>query len=132
MYKKILCAVDTSPESKAILSKAASIAENYGSVLSVAHIMEYTFLPKDYQKNLKEEVEPKINTLADKYNIAKKHRYIRFGQPYSKICEIERKIDADLIVVGTHGKHGIKALLGATANGVVQQAKCDVLLVKVG
>ena len=132
MYNNILCAVDISPEGKAILSKAASLAEKYACDLSIVHVIEYTFLPKDYQKKLKEEVQPKITEMADKYGIQKKHRHIKFGQSYSEICELEKSLGVDLIVVGSHGKYGLKALLGATANGILQQAECDVLLVKVG
>jgi len=132
MYNKILCAVDISPEGEVILSKAVSLAKQYDCELSLVHIIEYSFLPKDYQKKLKEEVIPKIDSIAEKFDINKKHRYIKFGQSYTEICELEKSLGIDLIVVGSHGKHGLKALLGATANGVLQQAECDVLLVKVG
>ena len=42
------------------------------------------------------------------------------------------QIAADLIVVGSHGRHGIALLLGSTANGVLHGAPCDVLAVRVG
>ena len=130
MYSNILCAVDISHEGEKILSKAVSLAAKFNCELSIVHIIEYTFLPKDYQKKLEQEVQPKMVELGEKYNINKKHRYIKFGQSYAEICELQEKLDVDLIVVGSHGKYGLKALLGSTANGVVQNAKCDVLLVK--
>lgn len=132
MYNKILCAVDISPESEVILSKAVSLAQQYACELSIVHIIEYTFLPKDYQKKLEEEVIPQVTSMAEKFGIDKKHRYIKFGQSYVEICELEKRLGIDLIIIGSHGKHGLKALLGATANGVLQKAGCDVLLVKVG
>ncbi|TNF89176.1 MAG: universal stress protein, partial [Gammaproteobacteria bacterium] len=39
---------------------------------------------------------------------------------------------ADVIVVGSHGRHGLALLLGSTANGVLHGATCDVLAVRVG
>jgi len=39
---------------------------------------------------------------------------------------------ADLIIVGSHGRHGLALLLGSTANGVLHGAACDVLAVRVG
>ena len=39
---------------------------------------------------------------------------------------------ADIIVVGSHGRHGLALLLGSTANGVLHGASCDVLAVRVG
>jgi len=130
MYKNILCAVDISREGESVLKKAHALAEEYGSNLSIVHVMEYSFLPKDYQKQLKEKVLPKIEKMAEKFNIKKKNRFVKFGQSYSVICEMQNKHKADLVVIGSHGKHGVKALLGSTANAVLQQVKSDVLLVK--
>ena len=130
MYKKILCAVDVKSEDESTIEKAFSMAEQYNAKLFIVHVIEYTFLPKDYQKNLKEEVLPKIKELSERYGILKKNRFVKFGQSYAEICALEEKHNIDLIVIGSHGKHGIKALLGSTANAVLQQANCDVMLVK--
>ncbi|PCJ47131.1 MAG: universal stress protein A [Gammaproteobacteria bacterium] len=131
MYKNILCAIDNTPESEAILSKASSLAKQNSCKLSVVHIIEYTILPKDYQKQLEEEALPKMAAIAEKFNIPSKNRYIKFGQSYPVICQLEEKLGIDLIVIGSHGKNGFQALLGSTANGVLQRAKGDVLLIKV-
>ncbi len=40
-------------------------------------------------------------------------------------------IDFDLIIIGTHGQHGIALLLGSTANAVLHGVSCDVLAVRV-
>ncbi len=40
-------------------------------------------------------------------------------------------MDADLIVLGTHGRHGLGLILGSTANGVLHGASCDVLAVRI-
>ena len=42
-----------------------------------------------------------------------------------------RRAVARLIVVGSHGRHGLALLLGSTANGVLHHAKCDVLAVRI-
>ena len=99
MYKNILCAVDVSSEGEIVLLKAAALAELYGSQLSIAHIIEYTFLPKDYQKKLKEDVLPVIQEMTKKHNIKKKNRYVKFGKPYSEIFALENKHNIDLIVI---------------------------------
>ena len=130
MYKKILCAIDINSESETVIKRARALADQNNSNLSIVHVIEYTFLPKDYQQKLKEDVLPKMQYMAEKYNVKKKDSFVKFGQSYSQICDLEDKHDIDLVVIGSHGKHGIKALLGSTANAVLQQVKCDVLLVK--
>ncbi len=131
MHKNILCAVDTSAESIAILDKANELAEQNDAQLSIAHVIEYSFIQKDYQKILKEEAWPKINEMAEKYGIAKKRRFVKFGQPHANICGLAEEHTMDLIVVGSHGQHGIRALLGSTANGILHYANCDTLMVRI-
>ena len=55
-----------------------------------------------------------------------------FGRPESEIHSLAKELKVDLIVVGSHGKHGLSLLLGSTANGVLQGSPCDVLAVRVG
>ncbi len=130
MYKNILCAVDITPEGDAVLNKASLLAEKNNATLYVVHVIEYSFFPKDYQKELEDDVSPKINKLAKKYSVHKKNCYIKFGQGYREICELAEKKDCDLIILGNHSKSGIQALMGSTANAVIQHAVCDVLLIK--
>ena len=44
---------------------------------------------------------------------------------------IQEDIQANLIVVGSHGRHGLALIFGSTANGVLHGAGCDVLAVRV-
>jgi len=44
---------------------------------------------------------------------------------------LAEKINADLIVLGTHGRHGLGLMLGSTANAVLHGAPCNVLTVMV-
>ena len=130
MYKNILCAIDATPESRKILQHANAIAEQNNARLSVVHTMEYSLLPRDYQKKIKEEVLPKINKMIDKYNVPKNRRFLKFGKPHTVICDLAKAKSFDLIIVGSHGKHRIHNMLGSTANGIAQHANCDTLLVR--
>jgi universal stress protein A len=53
------------------------------------------------------------------------------GSPKLEIVRVAEENNVDLIIVGSHGKHGIALLLGSTANGVLHHAKCDVLAVRI-
>ena len=49
-----------------------------------------------------------------------------------KLLDYSSKHEIDLIVLGSHGKHGLNLLLGSTSNSVLHQAPCDVLTVRLG
>ena len=53
------------------------------------------------------------------------------GRPETEIHNTADEIGADLIVVGSHGRHGLALIFGSTANGVLHGAACDVLAVRV-
>ena len=131
MYKTIICAIEASDEGKEILEKAMNIAKLYDAKLIVAHTISYTLLPKDYQKELEEKVLPEIESITLSLDIPKSNVKIKFGKPYEQICMLAEKENADLIILGTHSKKGLHALIGSTANAVANYAKCDVSLIKI-
>lgn len=55
-----------------------------------------------------------------------------FGRPESEIHRMAETEAMDLVVIGSHGRHGLGLLLGSTANGALHGANCDVLAVRVG
>ena len=56
---------------------------------------------------------------------------VEFGRPADLIVEVAERENIDLIVLGSHGKHGVALLLGSTADGVLHHAQCDVLAVRI-
>ncbi|MBU2918950.1 universal stress protein [Psychrosphaera sp. F3M07] len=131
MYKTILCAIEDSEEGASVLAKAKEFAQVCNAKLLVTHIISYSLLPKDYQKELKENALPSIESKAAALDIPLKNVSVKFGKAYEQICLLAEKKNADLIILGTHSKKGIQALIGSTANGVANYAKCDVTLIKV-
>ena len=131
MYKTIICAIEASDEGLEVLSKAYELSQICNAKLFVTHIIRYTLLPKDYQKELEETTLPLIESKASSLGIPKKNVTITFGKPYEQICKLAERKNADLIILGTHSKKGIHALLGSTANGVANYAKCDVSLIQI-
>lgn len=58
-------------------------------------------------------------------------REVRSGTPFVEIVRYARDVDADLVVIGTHGRSGLAhVLLGSTAEKVVRKAPCPVLTVR--
>ena len=52
------------------------------------------------------------------------------GVPKLEIVRYAKEINADLIVIGSHGRGGVQRLLGSTANGTLHRAPCDVLVIR--
>ena len=57
--------------------------------------------------------------------------HIRLGTPASEISQLASDLDADLVIVGTHGRRSVKhLLLGSVAEAVMRHARCPVLVVR--
>jgi len=131
MYKTILCAIEASQEGRFVLSKAVELSKKFDSKLIVLNVLPYSFLPKDYQQELKESAIPKFDEITSDFGITKRNRALKVGKPYEVICKEAEKRKADLIVLGTRSKRGLSSLIGSTANSIVNYAYCDVTLVRV-
>ncbi|NMP31466.1 universal stress protein UspE [Thalassotalea sp. M1531] len=68
---------------------------------------------------------------AEKYGINKEHTYVKEGLPEDVIESLSQKLDAELVILGTIGRTGLSAaLIGNTAEHVIDKLNCDVLALK--
>ncbi len=139
-YQHILLAVDLTEESIQVAQKAVDIAQQGGSTLSLIHVIEplsFAYggdVPMDLsaiQEQLDEHAQQRLNSFCEQLNYQVDKIYVVSGHTESEIHRISQQDDIDLIVVGSHGRHGLALLLGSTANGVLHGANCDVLAVRV-
>lgn len=141
-YKKILVAVDLSPEAKPVVERARELGEHYGASLTLIHVIDPIIttgdyelrpeLPLEVEHTLSERARGYINSLAQDMDIADAVQVIATGSVKHEILSYAKQHDCDLIVIGTHGHHGIAVLLGSTANSVMHGTVCDVMCVRVG
>ena len=140
-YQHILIAADFSGHSEEVCNKALQLADKYGAKLSICHIVEdfpltdFAYEPMisvdiDMREALLEAGKKQLTDLADKLGIAARQQWVECGTPGHDIVRIADEQQVDLIVVGSHGRQGIKMLLGSTANAVLHHAHCDVLAVR--
>lgn len=139
-YQHILVGLDLSDESEQVLARASAIASVEQAKISLAHIIEpLTFayggdIPMDLsevQDQLQSQASEQLAAIAGKIGVDIKDQHVLVGQPATEIHQLAEDKQADLIVVGSHGRQGLALLLGSTANGVLHGAKCDVLAVRV-
>jgi universal stress protein A len=139
-YRHLLLGVDLSAESAQVVARAKALRDAFGSELSVVHVIEplsFAYggdIPMDFS-GIQEEIHKQASThmasLCKPLGIPESNRHLVVGRPETEIHHIAEEIGADLIVVGSHGRHGLALLMGSTANGVLHGARCDVLAVRV-
>ena len=141
LYKHILFATDFTEHSLDVAKKAKELAKTNQAQLSVVHVVDYipitdaTYGPiipydGDLTEQLMNSAKERLAKLATDLSIDKKHQWLEMGSPKLELVRIAEENDVDLIVIGSHGRHGLALLLGSTANGVLHHATCDVLAVR--
>ena len=140
-YKTLLMAVDLSDESIKVAQRAKAMASANGANLHIIHVIEplsFAYggdIPMDFsgiQEEIHQQAKQQLERFAAECNVPADQQHIVLGRPEVEIHGKAEEIDADLIVVGSHGRYGLALLMGSTANGVLHGASCDVLAVRVG
>lgn len=143
-HKKILLAVDFAADNEQIIAKAKDTAEGNQAQLLLTHVNQplataYNAAPMggwspqiaEIEAELRQHAEAQLNSLGDELGVAENNRFLREGRPSNEIKALAEAEGVDLIVMGTHGQHGLGLLLGSTANAVLHGVACDVLAVRV-
>lgn len=142
-YQHILVALDLSENTAQVLSKASLLAQQNNARLSVVHVIEPIMEPVDYtfgspasvtllsiQEEIQETAETKLSKLMTPIGVLPADQHIVYGRPADQVHQLAKDKSCDLIIIGSHGRHGLALLLGSTANAVLHGAICDVLAVR--
>ena len=140
-YKHILLAVDFYENSETVTNKAEDLAKKYQAKLSIVHVVDSlpitdagygTDIPfnMDLTAELMAGAKTRLVKLAEKLGVPEDRLSLEMGSPKTEIIRIAEEKKIDLIVIGSHGRHGLGLLLGSTANGVLHHTSCDVLAVR--
>jgi nucleotide-binding universal stress UspA family protein len=137
--KKILMAHDGSKSSEKALKKALQVAETFGSSLTVLSVIPELYLTELMaldRARILDTMTKETREMMEKIKAKSKHlkslkTVIRQGDPADEILKTAEKIKADVIITGSHGRHGAQRfLLGSVSSKIVDHAECDVLVVK--
>jgi len=138
-YHSLLVPFDGSESSKKALTRACNLSNAEGAELSVLYVipryeeMMDFFKTESVTKSLFQEAEKIVEgakKLASGLGVSIK-AVVQEGHAADKIVEIADTMKHDLIVVGTHGWRGVnKALMGSTAERIIANASCPILIAK--
>lgn len=139
-YKSILVGLDLSEDTDQVVQRAGELGKAFGADISLAHVIEpLTFayggdIPMDLsevQGQLQSQAKEQLRKCAARLDVPAERQHVVLGQPATELHRLAEELETDLIVIGSHGRHGLALLLGSTANGVLHGAGCDVLAVRV-
>lgn len=147
-YKNVLVALDLTEESDQVVERARHIAERDGARVSLVHVVkpiEHVYggfgavgLAGDFSSQmatLEEQAvshaHEQLQKIGSELNVPAERIFVPVGAASREIHHLVETEEMDLIVIGSHGRHGLGLLLGSTANAVLHGAQCDVLAVRV-
>jgi nucleotide-binding universal stress UspA family protein len=142
--KPVVFGTDFSPASKAALGKAIEMARKEGAELIVAHVYEppadlsHSGLADDVitaeiEESIRKDVEKQLDTVLAEARAqgVKVRGEILAGHAVKELADLAEKNGAAVLVVGTHGRTGLKkALTGSVASKIIAVAPCPVLTVR--
>lgn len=142
-FKVILYATDFSDCSEHAFSYALSLARQFESELALIHVINEPvdlrgfYVPHISFDKLEEEIEQGARKMMDKFcreNLADDVQFESFvvpGIPYEEIIKKGEELNADLIILGTHGRAGLDhVLFGSTAEKIVRKSPIPVMTIR--
>ncbi len=135
-FTKILCPVDFDQTSALALEVAADLVQDEpGATLDILHVVP---LPPGPEVAISfEKVEGRARAKLERLAVQRINPQVRYtlhvrtGDPASEVIYIAEQLGADLIVMATHGRTGLRRfVLGSVTERVVRESPCAVLTVK--
>lgn len=131
VISRILCPIDFSDQSMRAFQYAQELAEESESALLVCHAFDRPagFDITNQTEPADESIKQRLVDLTSKVPI---ERFLHAGSPGKVICWLAEDQGCDLIVMGTHGRTGLRHLLfGSVAEFVLQHAHCPVTTIRI-
>lgn len=143
--KTMIAALDFSDANGPVIEAATKLARALGEGVHLVHVVEaeptyaaYGFAPDEFpamqqiQAESLARSERKLKEMAARMQVPNVQTRVLQGQPLHAILEYAEEVDADMLVLGSHG-HGFlgSLLLGSVAEGCVRKAKIPSLIVPV-
>jgi universal stress protein A len=138
-YLKILLVVDLSEDSQIVGERAKAIAACFRSEITLLHVVEYVpvepmgeaLLPAiQVESELLERARERLAQLALQLALPDIPRLVETGSIKTEIIRASQRLGSDLIVLGSHERHGLAILLNFTEDTILHAAPCDVLAVR--
>ena len=137
-YRKILIAVDNGPTAEKVAANGFLLGQQLKAEIALVSVVETTFLMadggitfNDMAEMMKADIKKSQQMLIDKiFNGYKAWTFIEEGITHELILKVAAQWDADLVVLGTHGRTGLSHLLmGSVAEMMVRHSIKPLLII---
>ncbi len=137
--KKILIAADVSPQSEKVILKGVELANNLNAQYAVVAVTDdsivlpegsFATLP-ELLDNFREQTRSFIKTILDSHDLKPSEVFFESGDPADTVISVTSRWQADILVVGTHGRTGLdRLLIGSVAEDIIRHSPVPVFVVK--
>jgi nucleotide-binding universal stress UspA family protein len=144
--QNILVPIDFSKMSIQAIETAKRLGRPFGATIHLAHVHQFDYPVRfmaptsplipfsmvTFEQDAEKRLTHQLHTLADKNGLSAAACHLLTGAPaFDEICRLAHEMPADLVVIPTHGRTGLKhVFLGSTAERVVQHSPCPVFVVR--
>ena len=140
--KVVLAATDFSDAGLKAITQGLQVAQQAGAAFHLLHVVDSNDVPDaistipkgdSLRHEINEEAARRLDAFLNSLNVdrAQIHSHLSWGTPWQEIRRISQQQAADMIVMGTVGRSGIKGiLLGNTAEKILNTCDCSILIVK--
>lgn len=139
-YSHILIAVDLSDDSATVVHRGLEIARRFNARVSLLHVVEFIPVdpageallppPVDLEGELVDGAKQRLDELCASLGLKDAPRRVEMGSIKAELLRTAQEEHVDLIVLGSHERHGLALLLGSTEKSILHKASCDVLAVR--
>ena len=136
--KKILIAIDDGPISEKVALNGLQLGQQLNAEIGVVSVIDISMVRRgdeltqdELEDTAKGELRQSQQTLIDKvFKDIKVSAFVEDGKPHEMILKVADEWGADLIVLGTHGRTGLKHLLmGSVAEKVMRHSAKPLVII---
>jgi universal stress protein A len=138
-YKKLLVLLDLSQDSEQVAIAGRDMAAHSNASMVVLHVVEFvpveplgeSLMPTaQIEDELINRSRKHLGALITRLGLANATGRVEAGNTKSEILRVAEEEEADLIVLGSHERHGLAIMVNFTEDTVLHAAHCDVLAVR--
>ena len=129
-FQRILIAVDGSPIADRAAERGFELARSLGATVALVHVVDPEPLPEGGAAQAEHDGKQLLAEIGRR-SLLDPATFVVLGKPATEIVSTARQWQADLVVIGSHGRARIERLLiGSVAEAVIRHAPCAVLVMR--